>query len=161
MTQQLTAKSSQKVQTFLSQHGKSFVVKEMPESTRTAQEAAQAIGCQQAQIAKSLIFKDANSDDPILLIVSGTNQVCTDKVEEATGLKLTKADAWFVRDRIGYAIGGVPPIAHNEDVKTILDPDLKQYPSIWAAAGTPNAVFELEAADLPQLTQGMWVELAK
>ncbi len=87
--------------------------------------------------------------------------VCTKKVKAATGLNLKKADADFVRERIGYAIGGVPPVAHNQDVTTILDVDLQQYDAIWAAAGTPNSVFKLHAQDLPALTNGEWIELAK
>ena len=160
MSNQLKA-SAMRVQEFLSRHGHEFVVKELPSSTRTAIDAANAIGCSVGQIAKSLIFKDNNTDSPILIVASGTNRVSTDKVEKATGITLAKADAEFVRERVGYAIGGVPPVAHKEQIRTLLDPDLKKYASIWAAAGTPNAVFELKAGDLQKLTGGEWIELAK
>lgn len=153
--------SSARVQAFLSQHGQDFLVQQMPASTRTAVEAADAIGCSVSQIAKSLIFKDGETGAPILVVASGTNMVCTKKVKAATGLNLKKADADFVRERIGYAIGGVPPVAHNQNVTTILDVDLQQYDAIWAAAGTPNTVFKLHAQDLPALTNGEWIELAK
>ena len=160
MSEELKA-SSAKVQACLSQHGYEFIVQQLPASTRTATEAAKAIGCSVPQIAKSLIFKNAETSEPILVIASGSNMVCTDKIEKAIGLKLSKANAQFVREKIGYAIGGVPPIAHKEKVTTIIDPDLKQYDTLWAAAGTPNSVFELKAGDLESLTGGRWVELAK
>ncbi|QXO16157.1 YbaK/EbsC family protein [Vibrio ostreae] len=153
--------SSQRVQDFLSQHGQQFVVKQMPASTRTAAEAAEAVGCAIGQIAKSLIFKDKQTGDPVLIVASGANMVCTKKVEQATGIKLGKADADFVREKVGYAIGGVPPVAHHAKVTTILDPSLQCYEAIWAAAGTPNSLFELHSKDLELLTQGTWVELAK
>lgn len=160
MSMELKA-SSQRVQDFLAQHGQQFVVRQMPASTRTAAEAAEAVGCSIGQIAKSLIFKDKKSGDPVLIVASGANMVCTKKVEQATGMKLGKADADFVREKVGYAIGGVPPVAHHSQVTTILDPSLQSYEAIWAAAGTPNSLFELHSRDLEMLTQGTWVELAK
>lgn len=153
--------SSQRVQDFLLQHGQQFVVRQMPASTRTAAEAAEAVGCSIGQIAKSLIFKDKQSGDPVLIVASGANMVCTKKIEQATGIKLGKADADFVREKVGYAIGGVPPVAHQSQVTTILDPSLQSFEAIWAAAGTPNSLFELHSKDLERLTQGTWVELAK
>ncbi|NRB70206.1 MAG: YbaK/EbsC family protein [Vibrio sp.] len=153
--------SSMKVQEFLSQNGQDFVVQEMPNSTRTASDAAESIGCTVSQIAKSLIFKHGETGEPVLVVASGSNMVCADKVKQATGRTLTKADASFVRDKVGYAIGGVPPVAHNSSVHTILDQDLNQYSEIWAAAGTPNSVFKLNPQNLGQLTQGQWIDLAK
>ncbi|MCM5511675.1 YbaK/EbsC family protein, partial [Vibrio sp. SCSIO 43169] len=99
--------------------------------------------------------------EPVLVVVSGSNMVCANKVREATGIVLTKADASFVRDKVGYAIGGVPPVAHNSSVHTILDKDLNQYSEIWAAAGTPNSVFKLNPQKLGELTQGQWIDIAK
>ncbi len=153
--------SSLKVQEFLSRNGQDFVVQEMPSSTRTASDAAESIGCTVSQIAKSLIFKHGETGEPVLVVASGSNMVCVDKVKKATGIVLTKADASFVREKVGYAIGGVPPIAHNSSVHTILDKDLNQYSEIWAAAGTPNSVFKLNPEKLGELTQGQWVDLAK
>ncbi len=161
MTDANLKSSAQRVQDFLAAHQSGCLVKELPGSTRTAQDAAQAIGCEVAQIAKSLIFKDEDSGNPILIIASGINRVSVPKVQEATGIKIGKADAEFVKERVGYAIGGVPPVAHHSDVVTILDPDLKKYRTIWAAAGTPNAVFELNPHDLDRLTEGRWVPLAE
>ncbi|NOI75327.1 YbaK/EbsC family protein [Vibrio coralliilyticus] len=153
--------SSLKVQEFLSRNGQDFVVQEMPSSTRTALDAAESIGCTVSQIAKSLIFKHGETGEPVLVVASGSNMVCADKVREATGIVLTKADASFVRDKVGYAIGGVPPVAHNSSVHTILDKDLTEYSEIWAAAGTPNSVFKLNPQKLGELTQGQWIDLAK
>ena len=153
--------SAKRVQDFLSEKGFSFEVHELPGSTRTAQEAADSIGCTVAQIAKSLVFKETNSGRPVLVIASGVNRVDVSKIEAATGLSLGKADGKFVKERVGFAIGGVPPVGHSESLETILDPDLKQYEIIWAAAGTPFAVFALKSSDLEPLTGGTWVELAE
>ncbi|CZF83281.1 Cys-tRNA(Pro)/Cys-tRNA(Cys) deacylase YbaK [Grimontia celer] len=153
--------ASQRVQTFLSERGKALKVKQMPASTRTASEAAEAIGCTVGQIAKSLIFEDKASGNPVLIVASGTNMVSMDKVKVNAGLDLKKSNADFVREQVGFAIGGVPPIAHKQNVITLLDADLKQFEVIWAAAGTPNSVFELTPQDLDDLTQGRWVEISQ
>lgn len=153
--------SARRVQEFLSARGFSFPVRELPASTRTAQEAADSIGCTVPQIAKSLVFKEKSSGRPVLVIASGSNRVDLNKVKKATGLDLGTADGKFVKDRVGYAIGGIPPVAHNEPLETILDSDLKKYETIWAAAGTPHAVFQLKAVDLEPLTEGKWVDLAE
>ena len=153
--------SAKRVQDFLTEKGFSFEVRELPGSTRTAQEAADSIGCEVAQIAKSLVFREKGTNLPVLVIASGSNRVDLARIESGTGLKLGKADANFVREHVGYAIGGIPPVAHNEPLETILDPDLKKYDVIWAAAGTPFAVFQLKPADLEPLTQGRWVELSE
>lgn len=153
--------SAKRVQDFLSEKGFSFDVKELPGSTRTAQEAADSIGCTVAQIAKSLVFKEKKTDRPILVIASGSNRVDVKKIRESLGLQLGKADGRYVKDRVGFAIGGVPPVGHNEPLETLLDKDLKKYETIWAAAGTPFAVFQLKPADLEPLTKGKWVDLAE
>jgi prolyl-tRNA editing enzyme YbaK/EbsC (Cys-tRNA(Pro) deacylase) len=155
------SESALRVQDFLLSSGFAFEVKELPGSTRTAQEAADSIGCAVPQIAKSLVFKDMETNRPVLVIASGSNRVDLAKIQNTTGLKLGKADGRYVKERVGYAIGGVPPVAHNEPLETILDPDLKKYDVIWAAAGTPFAVFQLKPADLEPLTQGQWVDLAQ
>ena len=152
--------SAQRVQEALTQKGFAFEVRELHSSTRTAQEAADSIGCSVAQIAKSLVFRETTSDLPILVIASGTNRVDVKKIEQATGLKLGKADGTYVKATVGYAIGGIPPVGHKAPLKTILDPDLKKFDIIWAAAGTPVAVFQLKPADLQPLTNGIWIELA-
>lgn len=151
--------SAEKVQDFLIENGFECIVTELPESTRTAQEAAQAIGCGIAQIAKSLVFIDKNSGNPILVIASGMNQVDTTKIENLKGLRLVKADGKFVKERIGFAIGGVPPICHREKIITFLDSTLKNYEWIWAAAGTPNAVFRLHSNEIQKMTGGEFIDL--
>ena len=158
MNEQLTG-SAKKVQDFLVDNGFSCTVKELPDSTRTAQEAAKAIGCEIAQIAKSLIFIDKISGNPILVIASGVNQVDIKKIENLTGLYLIKADGKFVKERVGFAIGGVPPVGHNEKIVTYLDPSLMDYEWIWAAAGTPFAVFRLSSNEIQKMTDGKFIEL--
>ena len=152
--------SAKRVQDHLYARGFSFQVKELPGSTRTAQ-AAESVGCSVAQIAKSLIFKEKETGLPVLVVASGANRVDLKKIQRATGMKLGKADGKFVKERVGYAIGGVPPVAHDTPLKTLLDPDLKSHETIWAAAGTPSALFQLDSASLEPLTAGMWVDLAE
>ena len=153
--------SARRVQDYLSERGFDFQVKELQSSTRTAQEAADSIGCGVAQIAKSLIFRDKATELPVLIVASGANRVDIKKVQRTTGIKLGRADGNYVKENVGYAIGGVPPVAHNTPLKTLLDPDLRNHETIWAAAGTPFAMFELGAEDLESLTGGMWVELSE
>jgi prolyl-tRNA editing enzyme YbaK/EbsC (Cys-tRNA(Pro) deacylase) len=151
--------SAQKVQDALNELGLSLQVVELPASTRTAVEAALAVGCQVGQIVKSLVFKAKRSETPILLIASGANRVDEKKIEALIGEPLGKADADFVRQRTGFAIGGVPPLGHLEALLTYIDADLFQYDTVWAAAGTPNAVFQLDPRDLPRMTGGQVVEI--
>lgn len=153
--------SARRVQDFLVQKGFSCEVKELPGSTRTARDAAESIGCTVAQIAKSLIFRDETSDRPVLVVASGVNRVDVKKIERETGLRLGWADGKYVKEKVGYAIGGIPPAGHVTTLTTFLDPDLQKFEVIWAAAGTPFAVFALDPADLPSMTGGIWVELAE
>ena len=147
--------SAQKVQDALAALGFGACrVVELPDSTRTSVEAAAAIGCAVAQIAKTLVFKGGRSGDPILVIASGTNRVNTQKLAEMIGEPVEKPDADYVRARTGFVIGGVPPVGHSEPLATFIDQDLRQYATIWAAAGTPRAVFELTPDDLIQMTGG-------
>jgi prolyl-tRNA editing enzyme YbaK/EbsC (Cys-tRNA(Pro) deacylase) len=155
------SESSKRVQDFLSAKGFSFEVKELPGSARTAQEAADSVGCEVGRIAKSLVFREKESNLPVLVIASGSNRVDLAKIEKETGLKLGKADGTFVKERVGYAIGGVPPAGHNEPLETILDKDLRKYETVWAAAGTPFAVFQLNPSDLEPLTNGRWIDLSE
>ena len=151
--------SAQKVQDALKALGFDLTVIEHTESTRTAQEAAERVGVTLGQIVKSLIFKGNVSGKPILVLTSGANRVNEKRIKEYAGEKIERADADFVREVTGYAIGGVPPIAHNQPMETYLDEDLLQYDVIWAAAGTPNAVFELTPADLQKMTEGRVVQV--
>ncbi len=146
--------SAQKVQAALKSLGLSLQVRELPDSTRTAPEAAQAVGCQVGQIVKSLVFRTRDSQRPILVIASGANRVNEKRMAEYLGEPIEKADAGFVRQHTGFVIGGVPPVGHAERLETFVDQDLLQYAEIWAAAGTPNAVFPLSPADLVKMTGG-------
>ena len=128
-------------------------------STRTSAEAAAAIGCDVAQIAKSIVFKAKPSGRPVLVIASGVNRVDEAKIAAHLGEALGKADAEFVRARTGFAIGGVPPAGHTERVVTYIDRDLLALGEIWAAAGTPHSVVRLKADDLVRLTQGHVLEV--
>jgi len=148
------SKSAQRVQEALERLGLALQVVELPSSTRTAQEAAQAIGCDVAQIAKSLIFNTRISQRPILVIASGSNRVNEKKIAGLVGEKVAKADADFVRQFTGFAIGGVPPVGHLQPIETYIDEDLLVFDEIWAAAGTPHAVFCLTGDDLLALTEG-------
>lgn len=128
--------------------------REFDASTRTAADAAAAIGCDVGQIAKSLVFRAVGSGRAVLVIASGANRVDEARVAAAIGERIAKADAGFVRDKTGFAIGGVAPVGHTEAPITVIDGDLLAYPEIWAAAGTPNAVFCLTPAELLRITQG-------
>src|SRR6266550_2598859 len=136
------ARGTELVQSALDAAGIEARVVELAASTRTAAEAAAAIGCSVAQIAKSLVFR-GRSGEAILVIASGTNRVDEKKLAALAGEPIAKADADFVRERTGYAIGGVPPAGHASPLRTFIDRDLLLFDLIWAAAGTPHAVFEL------------------
>jgi prolyl-tRNA editing enzyme YbaK/EbsC (Cys-tRNA(Pro) deacylase) len=146
--------SAQKVQDQIQSLGYDYIVIEHAESTRTAQEAADRAGCELGQIVKSLIFKGKESGKPILVLTSGANRVDEKRISEYAREPIGRADADFVRAVTGFAIGGVPPVGHLQSMETYIDEDFLQYPTIWAAAGTPNAIFELKTADLQKMTNG-------
>lgn len=147
--------SSKRVQQAIRAKGFSFEVVELPDSTRSAKEAAAAIGCDVAEIAKSLIFKGRETGEAYLVIASGTNRVDESKISGLANEPIVKPDAGFVREQTGFAIGGVPPVGHARPLLTWIDEDLLQYPTIWAAAGTPFSVFRLNSDQLKELTGGM------
>ncbi len=151
--------SARKVQEALQARGLAMQVVEMPASTRTAIDAANAVGCQVGQIVKSLVFKKQQSGKALLIAASGSNRVNEAVVASLVGEPIGKADADFVRQQTGYVIGGVPPTGHIQAIETLVDQDLLQYSEIWAAAGTPNAVFRLTPIDLVQLTGGNVVKI--
>jgi prolyl-tRNA editing enzyme YbaK/EbsC (Cys-tRNA(Pro) deacylase) len=151
MPEELAA-SARRVQRAIAAHGLAPQVVQLPATTRSAEEAARAIGCRVEQIAKSLIFRGQASGKPILVIASGRNRVDESRLAALVGEPIAKADADFVRQRTGFAIGGVPPVGHSEPMTTFLDQDLFGLEVIWAAAGTPHAVFRLTPADLQAMT---------
>jgi len=126
--------------------------REFPAGTRTAADAAAAIGCEVGAICKSLVFRVG--DAPLLIIASGSN-----RVDEAR-FGAEKADAAFVREQTGFAIGGVPPFGHARTLETVVDEDLLAYETVWAAAGTPSSVFPLAPAELVARTGGRVARVA-
>lgn len=146
------SQSARRVQAALEDLGVPLTVIELPASTRTAAEAAAAIGTTVAQIAKSLIFRATESGLAVLVIASGTNRVDEKRIGEHLGEPIGKAGAEFVREQTGFVIGGVPPVGHIRPIRTLIDRDLLTYTEIWAAAGTPNAVFRLTPADLLKIS---------
>ncbi len=151
--------SAQRVQDALIELGFANQVVELPDSTRTAAEAAQAVGCTVGQIAKSLLFVGKQSGRGILVIASGASRVDEKALQALVGEKVSKADADAVRSLTGYVIGGVPPLAHAQPLATYIDAGLLHYETIWAAAGHPKAVFALTGAELVSMTGGAVVEI--
>lgn len=139
--------SAQRVVAAAAAHGLTLDVVEYPDGTRTANDAAAAVGCEVGQIVKSLIFEV--DGELVLALTSGANRVDTAKlIEAAGGERCGRADADQVREVTGYAIGGVPPFGHDNPVRSFFDPALAQHETIWAAAGTPRHVFPLAPAEL-------------
>lgn len=153
MTQPLSA-SAQRVQDTLRALGFDYEVQESQHVTRTAAEAAEVVGCTVGQIAKSLIFKTGATGRGVLVITSGANRVDERLIAAELGEQIGKGDAEFVRQQTGFAIGGIPPVGHREPLVIFVDQDLLQYDQIWAAAGTPNALFKLLPGDLVRMTGG-------
>lgn len=153
--------SAQRFQEMLRQRGFAHRVVELPDSTRTAKEAAQAVGCHVAQIVKSLVFKGGQSQKPFLALASGPLRVDERRLSELVGEPIEKADADFVRQHTGFVVGGVPPLGHRERVATFIDETLLQHETLWAAAGTPHAVFQLTPADLQTMTDGQVVAITE
>jgi prolyl-tRNA editing enzyme YbaK/EbsC (Cys-tRNA(Pro) deacylase) len=134
-------------------------VVEFEAPTRTSAEAAAAIGCSVAEIAKSIVFRGKTSGQAIVVVASGDNRVSEAKVAAALGEPLARADVDFVRAATGYAIGGVAPIGHAQPVRLLLDEDLKRFAAVWAAAGTPFSVFRVTPEALARLTRAAWVDV--
>ena len=135
-----------RVTAVLARAGVAVDVREFPAGTRTAPEAAAAVGCEVGQICKSLVFRVG--DDPLLVIASGANRV------DERRFGAVKADAAFVREQTGFAIGGVPPFGHARPIDTVIDEDLLRFPVVWAAAGTPRAVFAIAPDELVAVSGG-------
>jgi prolyl-tRNA editing enzyme YbaK/EbsC (Cys-tRNA(Pro) deacylase) len=155
----MLSSSAQKVQDALKALGFAQQVIELPQATRSAAAAAQAVGCEVGQIVKSLILKSRRTKRPILVAASGSNRVSEKKIAELVSEPVEMADADFVRQQTGFAIGGVPPLGHLKRLEAFVDEDLLQYGEIWAAAGNPNAVFRLTPSDLVQMTGGRVVAI--
>ena len=144
--------SARKVDDALRSLGYDFKIVEHAESTRTAQEAADRAGCELGQIVKSLVFKGTTTGKPVLVLTSGANRVDEGRIAEYAGEPIGRADPDFVRTATGFAIGGIPPVGHSQPIETYMDQDFLQFETVWAAAGTPNAIFELTPADLQTIS---------
>ena len=149
----MTSDSMKRVTSALARHGVDVQVEEMPGSTRTAQDAADAVGCEVGQIAKSLVFA-TDDGELVLAVTSGSNRVDTQRLADLVGEPVAMANPNVVRDTTGFAIGGVPPVGLAAPVKVFVDEDLLQHRTIWAAAGTPRSVFAIDPARLVEITGG-------
>jgi Cys-tRNA(Pro) deacylase len=152
--------TAQKVAEAARDLGLAITIKEFTEPTRTAEDAARAIGCTVAQIVKSLLF--VVDGQPVLALVSGPNRLDEAKLAALCSVgkkKIKRADADVVRAATGFAIGGVPPFGHTTRLPVYIDQDFWQFEVIWAAAGTPNAVFAITPAELARVTGGMVADL--
>ena len=151
--------SAKRFQDALLARGLSHQVTELPQGTRTSVDAAQAVGVEVGQIAKSLIFKGKNTGQAFLVVASGSNRVNEARLSGLTSEPVEMPDADFVRDQTGFSIGGVPPFSHSQPLQTFIDEDLLQYQEIWAAAGNPRAVFRLTPQDLLKISGGQVVSI--
>ncbi len=151
--------SAQRVQTILTEYGLDTKVVQFPTLTRTSLEAATTIGCELGQIIKTLIFKGKTTSKPYCVIASGKNRVDEKKIQHLVGEPIERPDADFVEKHTGFAIGGVSPIGYTFETKPLIDEDLMCYKELWAAAGTPHAVFRITPMDLITITQGTIVSL--
>ena len=152
--------SAQRVQDELQRLGLPNTVIELANPVRTAADAAREVGCEVAQIVKSLIFRGADSGRGVLVLTSGANRVDEARVAELLGEPLGKADPAFVREHTGFAIGGVPPIAHARPMETFIDQDLLALGELWAAAGHPNSLFRLTPDELARMSGGRVARIA-
>ncbi len=151
--------SARKVQERLGAVGIDCQAVRLPGSARTAKLAAAAIGCEVAQIVKSLVFRGATSGEAVLVVASGVNRVDEARIAAQLGEAIEKPDADFVRAATGFAIGGVPPAGHERRLRTFVDQDLLGFAQVWAAAGHPHTVFPLAPADLPRMTAGAVIDV--
>ncbi len=155
------SESAQRVQEALKRHHIDIKVVEFKDTTRTAQEAAATIGCHVGQIAKTLIFKGKKNGNPICIIASGQNRVDEKKVEQLIDEAIEKPNAEFVLQHTSFAIGGIPPIGYELEIKPLIDQDLMQYQEIWAAAGTPFAVFRITPHELIKISKAIISDIKK
>jgi prolyl-tRNA editing enzyme YbaK/EbsC (Cys-tRNA(Pro) deacylase) len=151
--------SAARVQEALAARGFANRVIALDRPTRTAADAAAALGCAVGQIAKSLVFRRVGSGEPVLVIASGAGRVDEHKVGESLGGPIEKADAEFVRETTGFAIGGISPIGHRRVMDTLIDAELLTHAEIWAAGGHPNTLFRLTPEELVRMTGGRAVTI--
>lgn len=146
------SESVERVRAALLAGGHADTITAFPEGTRTAQDAANAVGCHVAQIAKSIVLRAG--EQVVLVIASGANRVDTKKVAALIGQPVKPADGRWVRDVTGFAIGGVAPVGHGAGPRIFIDADLMALDPVWAAAGSPQHVFRTSAIELTRMTGG-------
>ena len=154
-----THPSALRIQHLLHQAGIPGQVVEFGQATRTSAEAAAAIGCNVAEIAKSVVFRNKTDNTAVIVVASGENRVSEEKVAALLNVPLGRANADFVREATGFVIGGVSPLGHSQPVTLLLDADLQRFTTIWAAAGTPFSVFPLTPPELARLTGAGWCDI--
>lgn len=146
------SKSLRRVKSALEAAGLGLDIQEMAQGTRTAEDAARAVGCEIDQIAKSIIFRGETTGHVVLFLTAGGNRVDPQKAAVVAGQPLGKADADLIRTETGFAIGGVAPLGHLTQITAYFDPRLSDFDLVWAAAGTPNHVFAIAPRDLLRVT---------
>jgi prolyl-tRNA editing enzyme YbaK/EbsC (Cys-tRNA(Pro) deacylase) len=146
------SKSVKRVARALAEAGIETEILEMPDSTRTAAEAAAAVGCTLDQIAKSIVFRAEDHGTAVLFVTAGGNKVDAGKASALAGETLGKADAGLIRSQTGFVIGGVAPVGHLAPIRAWFDPRLLDFDVVWAAAGTPRHVFAIAPGDLLRLS---------
>jgi prolyl-tRNA editing enzyme YbaK/EbsC (Cys-tRNA(Pro) deacylase) len=154
-------RAAQRVADALKSRGHTGEIRLLGDSARSAAEAAEALGVDQQQIVKSLVFRARQSDQPILALIGGTSRVDPQLLAQHVGEPVERAEAGWVREQTGFAIGGVPPLAHSETPTILVDADLLAYDELWAAAGSPYSVFRLTPTELISLTEGTLAEVAE
>lgn len=152
------SRSLEKVRQFLKEKGIPTELVELSESTRTSQMAADALKCDIAQIAKSIVFANERA---VIVVISGDKKVDEKRLSKILGHKVSIANADEVKKLTGYVIGGVPPFPHNHNVKVVLDSSLKRFKEVWTAAGTSNSVFKISIEDLKQTVGSDFVDISK
>jgi prolyl-tRNA editing enzyme YbaK/EbsC (Cys-tRNA(Pro) deacylase) len=154
----MASKSVKRFRTALQAAGLDDTIVAVADSTRTAAEAAAALGCEVGQIVKSLVFTDPD-DRPLLVLAAGDVRVDPERIAALHGAPVSLGNAAFVRAATGYAIGGVPPLGHVQDLPTLIDTSLERWQTVWAAAGTPHDVFSITAEELARVTGARRVEV--
>jgi len=154
-------RGARRVRTALLELGLPGEIHRLADSTRTAPEAAAAVGCELGAIVKSLVMRGVNSHTPVLALVSGDNRADVTLIEAAVDEPVERPDAQYVREVTGYAIGGIPPVGHPHRVRTVMDEDLLRFETVWAAAGHPHAVFPIAPAELATAADALVLPLAE
>jgi prolyl-tRNA editing enzyme YbaK/EbsC (Cys-tRNA(Pro) deacylase) len=154
-------RSARRVRTALLELGLRGDIHRLADSTRTAPEAAAAVGCELGAIVKSLVLRGVTSHAPVLALVSGDNRADVALIEAAVDEAVERPGADYVREVTGYAIGGIPPVGHPHPVRTVMDEDLYRFETVWAAAGHPHAVFPIAPADLAEAAGARVLRLAE